>query len=75
MTTADKTTRNLKIEGMSNEADVTKVSGILKNVSGLSNQSVKVGSASIHANKADSDAACKAITGAGFKTHEPVAAK
>ncbi len=75
MSLEKKSTRNIKIDGMSSQADVTKVTGALKVVSGLSNQTVKVGSATIQADKAGTDAACKAISGAGFKAHEVATTK
>lgn len=71
---AGKATRNLKIEGMKGDSDVTKVRGALVGVTGVQTRAVKVGSASIESDQAACDAACKAVSGAGFQTkehHEP----
>lgn len=64
---ADKSTHNLKIDGMKSDADVTKVRGALVGVSGVQTRSVKIGSASIESDQSARDAACKAVTGVGFK--------
>jgi copper chaperone len=63
-------TRTLEIDGMSCEACVQKVTDALRNVHGVSTQSVKVGSATIGADQAGCSAACAAIGGAGFKARE-----
>jgi copper chaperone CopZ len=58
------------IDGMSGEACVTKVTAALKSVPNVTTQSVKVGSAVVAADQHASDAACKAVTAAGFKCNE-----
>lgn len=61
------TTRTLKIDGMTGDACIAKVTGALKGVAGVTTHSVKVGSASIGADQNGCTAACAAIDGAGFK--------
>lgn len=63
-------TRTLDINGMSGDTCVQKVTGALKGVHGVTTQSVKVGSATISADKVGCDAACSAIDKAGYKAHE-----
>jgi copper chaperone CopZ len=70
MESATITTRTLEIDGMSGDACVQKVTGALKGVSGVTTQSVKVGSANIGANQNGCEAACTAINAAGFKAHQ-----
>lgn len=70
MNTATATTRTLKIDGMSGDACVKKVSGALKEVRDVTTQSVKVGSATIGSDEAGCAAACAAIGRAGFKAHQ-----
>lgn len=64
------TTRTLEIEGMTGAVCVQKVTDALKNVHGVSTQSVKVGSATIGADQAGTAAATAAINAAGFKARE-----
>ncbi len=63
-------TRTLEIDGMCADACVKRVSDALKNVHGVSTQSVKVGSVTIGADQAGCAAACTAIGNAGFKARE-----
>lgn len=70
MEPATLTTRTLNIDGMSGDACVNKVTGALKDVQGVTTQSVKVGSAVIGADNHGCTAACNAIGSAGFKAHE-----
>jgi copper chaperone CopZ len=71
MNTATKTqTRNLKIDGMSGDACVKKVTSALNDVENVTTQSVRVGSAVISADTRGCDAACAGVTAAGFPTHE-----
>lgn len=70
MDQATMTNHTLEIDGMSGDACVQKVKGALKDVSGVTTQSVKVGSATIGANQTGCDAACSAISGAGYKARE-----
>ncbi len=64
------TTRTLEIDGMCCDACVQKITAALRNVHGVSTQSVKVGSVTIGADQAGCAAACTAIEGAGFKARE-----
>lgn len=70
MQAATMTERTLKIDGMHGDACVQKVTGALKDMPGVTTRSVTVGSASISADKAGSDAAVAGIAKAGFKSHE-----
>ena len=72
---ANKATRNIKIDGMKGDTDVTKVRGALTGITGVQTHSVKVGSASIESDHAACEAACKAVTTAGYKAHEQTDAK
>lgn len=60
----------LEIDGMTGDACVTKVTGALKNVQGVTTRSVKVGSATITSDQKACAAACSAITNAGYKARE-----
>ncbi len=63
--------RTLKIDGMSGDTCIQKVKTALKGVSGVTTDSVKVGSATIHTEKPDQcQAACTAVTNAGYKARE-----
>lgn len=68
MKSATITDRTLEIDGMSGDACVKKVTGALKDVQGVSTRSVKVGAATIEADQAGCEAACAAITQAGYKS-------
>lgn len=63
-------TRTLEIKGMTGDACVQKVTGALKSVQGVFTKSVKVGTATIGADKSACDAACVAIGTAGFTANE-----
>ena len=63
-------TRTLEIDGMTGDACVKKVTGALKEVSGVETQSVKVGSATIKCDKTACDAACAGIKAAGYTVRE-----
>lgn len=73
MQTATTTARTLEIDGMRGDACVQKVTGVLKDLQNVKTESVKVGSATIDADKAGCAAACSAINGAGYKAHEKIA--
>ncbi len=60
-------TKTLKIDGMSGDLCVQKVTDALKTVPAVTTQSVKVGCATIQADQAGCDAACNAVTKAGYK--------
>jgi hypothetical protein len=64
---ANKATRNIKIDGMKGDTDVTKVRGALTGITGVQTHSVK--------DHAACEAACKAVTTAGYKAHEQTDAK
>lgn len=68
--TKPSSTHTLNIHGMSGDACVTKVTDTLKGVPNVTTHSVKVGTAVIASDQHACDAACKAVTGAGYKTHE-----
>lgn len=70
MESATITTRTLDIDGMSGDTCVQKVTGALKNVQGVTTQSVKVGAATIGSDQAGCTAACTALGTAGFKSRE-----
>lgn len=70
MNTATSMTRNLQIDNMTGDVCVQKVTEALKGVSGVTNQSVKVGHAAITANQSACDAACIAIGAAGYPARE-----
>ncbi len=70
MQSATLTNRNLKIDGMNGDGCVKKVTSALKNCSGVTTESVEVGSATIEADQNGCDAACKAIGNAGYKARE-----
>lgn len=69
-TTSANATRTLKIDGMSGDGCVTKVTAALKSVPGVKTESVKVGEATIACEQTACDAACKSIDAAGFQAHE-----
>jgi len=63
--------RTLKIDGMSGDTCIQKVKTALKGVAGVTTDSVKVGSATIHTEKSGQcEAACTAVTNAGYKARE-----
>jgi copper chaperone CopZ len=68
--TTKSTTRTLKIDGMSGDQCVQKVKGALDGVNGVETESVRVGAATIGADKSGCDAACHAIDQAGFQARE-----
>jgi len=59
--------RNLKIDGMTGDTCVQKVKTALGTVSGVTTNSVQVGSAAITCDQAQCDAASAAVSTAGFK--------
>lgn len=63
-------THTLAIDGMSGETCVTKVTSALHSVPAVKTQSVDVGSAVIDADQQGCDAACAAISGAGYRATE-----
>lgn len=65
MQTANQT-KTLKIDGMTGDLCVQKVTDALKAVPGVTIQSVKVGCATILADQAGCDAACAGIKKAGY---------
>lgn len=68
--TSQATQHTLDIGGMSGDTCVSKVQTALRSVPNVTMQSVKVGSAVISANQAGCDAACSAVTRAGYKASE-----
>lgn len=70
METNNLANRTLEIDGMTGDACIQKVTGVLKNVAGVSTQSVKVGAAHIGADQAGCNAARAALGVAGFKSRE-----
>ena len=70
MQNATLTDHKLAIEGMTGDACVQKVTKALKNVPGVTTDSVEVGSATISADDNGCKAACAAIDAAGYKVHE-----
>jgi copper chaperone CopZ len=68
--TTKSTTRTLKIDGMSGDDCVQKVKGALDGVNGVETESVRVGAATIGADKSGCDAACRAIDQAGYQARE-----
>lgn len=68
-------THTLAIDGMSGDTCVTKVKSALHSVPAVTTQSVGVGSAVIDANQQGCDAACAAISGAGYRATENTAEK
>ena len=69
-TETQSTTRTLEIDGMNGDACVKRVTGALNEVKDITTQSVKVGCATIRANQAGCDAACAAVTQAGYTVQE-----
>lgn len=67
MTATNKTVRTLKIEGMTGDPSIKKVTNTLNDVDGITTKSVKSGIATISADQKGCDAACKALKNAGFK--------
>ena len=65
-----KASHTLKIDGMTGDVCVQKVTAALKGINGITTQSVKVGEATILADQAGCKAACTAISGAGFPATE-----
>lgn len=70
METTTLSNRTLKIDGMTGDVCVQKVTDALKGVPGVKTESVKVGCATIGADQAGCNAACGALGKAGFKAHE-----
>lgn len=70
METTTLSNRTLRIDGMTGDVCVKKVTEALKGVPGVKTNSVKVGTATIGADQAGCNAACAAIGKAGFKVHE-----
>jgi copper chaperone CopZ len=70
METMTKSSRTIQIDGMTGDACTQKVTGALKAVRDIAVESVKVGSATINADKAGSQAACSAINGAGYRARD-----
>ncbi len=70
MDTTMMSSRTLEIDGMTGDACVNKVTNSLRDVKGVSNAAVTVGSATMKADQAGCEAACSAIGKAGFKAHE-----
>ncbi|MEK6703465.1 MAG: cation transporter [Planctomycetota bacterium] len=66
MEATTNSTRTLKIDGMTGDACVKKVTDALKGVAGVVTQSVSVGSATITCEQGACDAACAAIKNAGY---------
>lgn len=73
MTPTTKSTRTLKVEGMTGDPSVKKVTDTLNHIEGITTKSVKAGIATINADQKGCDAACKALKAAGFKTSEQTA--
>ncbi len=69
------TTRFLEIDGMSCDACVQNVRAALRDVAGVTTQSVKVGSATIDADQAGCNACCAALNSAGYKARESTSTK
>lgn len=63
-------TKTIKIDGMTGDACVQKVTGALKGIDNVTTESVKVGTATIKANGAGCKSACAAIDKAGYKAQE-----
>lgn len=74
MEATTNTTRTLKIDGMTGDACVKKVTAALRDVPGVSTQSVTVGSATFKGDEAACDAACSAIDAAGYTSHSETGA-
>ena len=66
---ADNPSRKINIEGMRGDACVKKVSGMLREIKGVTNPSVTVGAATFDANQSSCDQACTAIDAAGYTAH------
>lgn len=62
--------RTLAIDGMSGDGCVTKVKSALKAVPAITTESVSVGAAVIGADQRGCDAACTAISAAGYRATE-----
>lgn len=62
--------RTIKVDGMTGDTCVQKVSGALKGVEGVTTKSVTVGSATIEADRDGYAAACSAIKDAGYKVQD-----
>lgn len=65
--------QTIQIDGMTSDACIQKVRSALVGVSGVTTDSVKIGTAHIRADKAGSDAARAAIGAAGFKVRSHTA--
>ncbi|MGJ8636558.1 MAG: heavy-metal-associated domain-containing protein [Phycisphaerales bacterium] len=70
MQSATHSIHTLNIDGMNGDTCIKKVTHALKDVKDIVTKSVKLGSASIDASQDGTNAACKAISSIGFKTHE-----
>jgi copper chaperone CopZ len=62
--------RTIKVDGMTGDVCVQKVSSALKDVEGVTTKSVTVGSVTIEADRDGYAAACTAIKDAGFKVED-----
>jgi copper chaperone CopZ len=70
-TDSDKVqSRTIKVDGMTGDTCVQKVSGALKSVEGVTTKSVTVGSVTIEADRDGYAAACSSIKAAGFKVQD-----
>jgi copper chaperone CopZ len=70
MTIATLKPRSIKIEGMTGDVCVNKVTWALKGVKGVTTEAVTVGSATVTTDQAGCEAACAAINDAGYKSQE-----
>jgi copper chaperone CopZ len=77
MQTSDKhaSTHTLAIDGMSGDTCVTNVKSALHSVPTVKTQSVNIGSAVIDADQQGCEAACVAISGAGYRATENMSQK
>lgn len=70
-TDSDKSrSRSIKVDGMTGDTCVQKVSGALKGVDGVTTKSVTVGSVTIEADRDGYAAACSSIKAAGYKVQD-----
>lgn len=70
-TDSDKVqSRTIKVDGMTGDTCVQKVSGALKSVEGVTTKSVTVGSVTIEADRDGYAAACSSIKAAGYKVQD-----
>ncbi len=68
-------THTLAIDGMSGDTCVTNVKSALHSVPTVKTQSVNIGSAVIDADQQGCEAACVAISGAGYRATENMSQK